>query len=105
MAISQQILALSFGQIALLALLCFLLHLVANRLRPGLHSIPGPLCASLTDIWRLVSVARGHHQDTIIELHRRYGSKLIRIGPNTVSVVDPEAVKVIYGLNNGFTKV
>ena len=36
-------------------------------------------------------------------LHRRYGP-LVRIAPNEISVADPEAVKVIYGIKSGFTK-
>lgn len=70
-----------------------------------LRTIPGPLLASMTNLWRLIDVLQGQHHDTLIRLHREHKSKLIRIGPNTVSVADPEAVKVIYGLNKGFQKV
>lgn len=38
-----------------------------------------------------------------MKLHHKYGP-LVRVGPNHVSVSDPEAVKVIYGINTGFTK-
>lgn len=85
-----------------------LLLLTANALwianKPSLRAIPGPLPAAYTNWWRLIDVARGHHHDTLLNLHRRHG-KFVRIGPNAVSVADPEAVKTIYGLKSGFTKV
>ena len=41
---------------------------------------------------------------TLIKLHQKYG-KVVRIGPNMVSVGDPEAVSVIYGMNPALEKV
>ena len=41
---------------------------------------------------------------TAIALHKKYGP-LVRIGPNHVSVSDPKAINIIYGLKTGFTKV
>ncbi|KAL1863957.1 hypothetical protein VTK73DRAFT_6277 [Phialemonium thermophilum] len=82
----------------------FLANLFLNRYKPGLRSIPGPFLASFTNLWRLIDVARGRHQDTLINLHRKYKSKLVRIGPNAVSVADPDAVRIIYGLKTGFSK-
>lgn len=38
-----------------------------------------------------------------IKLHQKYGP-LVRVGPSHVSVSDPDAVKIIYGINTGFTK-
>ncbi|KAF9891923.1 hypothetical protein FE257_002886 [Aspergillus nanangensis] len=70
--------------------------LVHNRLKNGLSHIPGPYLASLSDLWLLVHYTRrkGLQERS---LHDRYNSPLIRLGPNTVSVADPEAVKIIYG--------
>jgi len=76
-----------------------------TRYKPGLRSLPGPFIASFTNLWRLVNVARGHHYDTLLGLHRKYRSNLVRIGPNAVSVSDPDAVRIIYGLKSGFQKV
>ncbi|KAK5081206.1 hypothetical protein LTR05_008000 [Lithohypha guttulata] len=80
------------------------LYILRVRFRPGLRNIPGPFLASLTNFWRLYDVSKGSHYQTLIDLHRKHGSDLIRIGPNTVSVADPEAVKTIYGLKKGFNK-
>ncbi|KAF9891576.1 hypothetical protein FE257_003587 [Aspergillus nanangensis] len=83
--------------------LCLVLRLVSNRFKSGLRDIPGPSLARYTRLWKLHSVWKGDHHVTEIKLHRRYGP-LVRIGPNHVSVGDPAAVGVIYGLNQGFTK-
>ncbi|KAK4233588.1 putative cytochrome P450 oxidoreductase [Achaetomium macrosporum] len=72
--------------------------ILVTRYKPALRSLPGPFIASITNLWRLADVAGGHRQDTLIRLHRKYRSKLVRVGPNVVSVADPEAVRIIYGL-------
>lgn len=80
------------------------LRLLTNRYTPGLREIPGPSIARYTRLWKLYSVWKGDHHRTEIALHKKYGP-LVRIGPNHVSVSDPSAVSIIYGLNRGFTKV
>ncbi|KAH1669307.1 hypothetical protein KXW65_006818 [Aspergillus fumigatus] len=80
-----------------------LLRLVTNRFRRGLAGIPGPTIAKWTRLWKLHSVWKGNHHTTAIDLHRKYGP-LVRIGPKHVSVGDPSAIPIIYGLNKGFTK-
>ncbi|KAK4173679.1 putative cytochrome P450 pisatin demethylase [Triangularia setosa] len=77
--------------------------LVKNRYHNGLNKYPGPFLASLTDWWRFYDVYRRRPERTQIELHRRYGP-VVRLGPNTLSFADPEALKTIYGLNKGFVK-
>ncbi|KAJ9204907.1 hypothetical protein DTO166G4_7697 [Paecilomyces variotii] len=84
-------------------LVLLVLRLVTNRFRRGLAGIPGPKLASFTALWKLYSVWKGDHHNTEIRLHRKYGP-LVRIGPNHISVGDPKAIPVIYGLNKGFTK-
>ncbi|KAE8149811.1 cytochrome P450 [Aspergillus avenaceus] len=78
-----------------------LLRLLYNRLR--LFGIPGPWLAAYTRLWKLHSVWQGDHHHTAIDLHRKYGP-LVRIGPRHVSVSDPKAIPIIYGINKGFTK-
>ncbi len=39
-----------------------------------------------------------------IKLHEKHGD-VVRLGPNSLSFSDPKALKTIYGLNKGFTKV
>jgi hypothetical protein len=80
-------------------LLCRILH---NHSK--LRQIPGPLLAGCTDLWRYVHCIRGHANEEY-KLHRKYNSPLIRLGPNTVSVADPRAIPIIYGLKPVFNKV
>ncbi|KAH6997470.1 cytochrome P450 [Ilyonectria destructans] len=77
--------------------------LLRNKFRSGLRNIPGPTLAAYTALWRWHDVRKGQAHQTAISLHRKYGS-LVRIGPNHVSVSDPQEIKKIYGLKSGYTK-
>ena len=81
-----------------------LYYLLANKYGHSISHIPGPALASCTGFWRLWDVRRGSAHLTHLKLHQQYGP-LVRIGPNHVSVGDPKAIPIIYGLKNGFTKV
>ncbi len=78
--------------------------LARNRYHNGLNKYPGPFLASLTDWWRFVDVYRRRPELSHIALHKKYG-QVVRLGPNTLSFSDPDALKTIYGLNKGFIKV
>ncbi|KAH8801441.1 cytochrome P450 [Xylogone sp. PMI_703] len=65
--------------------------------------LPGPFWAKISRFWLVVQVLKGNIDKKQRELHRKYG-KIVRIAPNEVSVSDPEAVRVIYSVNSGFTK-
>lgn len=88
--------------LAVLALL--VARLVRNRFRHGLNKYPGPFAASLADWWRFVDVYKRRPELTHLALHAEHGD-VVRLGPNTLSFADPAALKTIYGLNKGFTKV
>lgn len=60
-----------------------------------LRRVPGPFLASLTDIPRAFWVWTRHAHETHIALHRKYG-KLVRLGPNMVSVSNALEVDKIY---------
>lgn len=80
------------------------LWVLKNRYNKGLHRYPGPLFASITDWWRLYDVYGRRSEVTHRALHKKYGD-VVRLGPNMLSFSDPQALKTIYGLNKGFTKV
>ncbi|RHZ65482.1 cytochrome P450 [Aspergillus thermomutatus] len=88
---------------AYLVIAVLVLRLITNRFRRGLAGIPGPAIAKWTRLWKLHSVWKGDHHNTAIDLHRKHGP-LVRIGPKHISVGDPNAIPIIYGLNKGFTK-
>jgi len=84
--------------------LLFASHLIFNRYGLGLRAIPGPFLASMTDFWRLFhSYSNKGHEDYL--LHQKYNSPVLRTGPKTVAVADPEAIRIIYGWKPVFRKV
>ena len=81
-----------------------LCYIVYEKNQPGLRKVPGPFWASISGFWRVYQVYKGDLHETNIKLHQEYGP-LVRLAPNVVSVADPDAIRIIYGLNSGFTKV
>ena len=85
---------------------CILLvaiRLIHNRYGHGLKSIPGPFLASCTDLWRFYIVLGRRPEVAHVKLHEKHGS-FVRLGPNVVSISDPEALRVVYGLPATFMK-
>jgi hypothetical protein len=80
------------------------LYIFYRKYGTSSRHIPGPFLASITDFWRVWAVADGTFHTRNLKLHEKYGP-LVRIAPNVVSVSDPDAMRVIYGLNSGFIKV
>jgi hypothetical protein len=89
---------LGFCVIALFA------HALRCKYGYGLAQIRGPTLAAYTDFWRFWIVWGRRPEKAHIALHEKYGP-LVRLGPNLVSVSDPEAIRIIYALNAGFVKV
>jgi hypothetical protein len=87
--------------VAVVLLLARVLYL---HLTSPLGHIPGPFWARFTDLWRLVD----YYQSTQIETQRRLHEQLgpvVRIGPNIVSLSDPQLVKVVYSTRGEYLKV
>lgn len=80
------------------------IRLAFNRYKAGLSDIPGPFLASLTDLWSLIHYIRRNGREEY-KMHEKYNSPLLRLGSNTISVSDPEAVRIIYGWKPVFNKV
>ncbi|KAJ0414361.1 putative benzoate 4-monooxygenase cytochrome P450 [Aspergillus carlsbadensis] len=68
-----------------------------------LRHIPGPFWARFSNLPRFLWVAGGNAHDVHIALHRKYGD-LVRIGPNIVSVTDPEEIPKIYDFAGRYLK-
>ncbi|KAK3326057.1 putative benzoate 4-monooxygenase cytochrome P450 [Apodospora peruviana] len=68
-----------------------------------LRRIPAPFPAQFSNLWLLSVVRRGNRYERVDELHKELGP-VVRIQPNHVSVNDDEAIQIIYGHGNGFTK-
>lgn len=71
-----------------------------NRLR----RIPGPVLAKISDLPRLQWVYSRQAHNIHIDLHKQYG-KLVRFGPNMVSVGDATEVKNLYRMSGPLIKV
>ncbi len=68
-----------------------------------LGAIPGPLSARLSRVWLIKHSWQGDMHRTMIDLHEKHG-KLVRTGPNEVSISDLLAIKQIYGAGTKFRK-
>lgn len=77
-------------------------YLVSQRMKQS--HIPGPLWASISNISRMRWAYSGRAHEIQIGLHKTYG-KLVRLGPNCISVGDPLAIPQIYGTGANFPKV
>ncbi|KAH7126509.1 cytochrome P450 [Dactylonectria estremocensis] len=92
----------------LLSVVCFLLYwgvwIIYARCFHPLAQYPGPFLASISRSWVMIQILRAKSEMTQRELHAKLGP-IIRIAPNEVAIADPEAIKVIYAVNSGFTKV
>lgn len=86
------------------SLLLWLCYALSLRYQRGVRSIPGPIIASFTDLWRLLAVHKGDFEITLKALHDKHGD-LIRVGPNCVSIGDPREVKQIYSITRLYRKV
>ena len=92
------------GHWLLLGVVAFTSYHLHNKFGHGINKYPGPAIAGYTNWWRFFDVLGRRAQHTHIKLHRQYGD-IVRLGPNVLSFASPAAIKDIYGLNKGFTKV
>lgn len=86
------------------ALTVVLTNLVWTKYRSGLRQIPGPFLASFSNLWKLRATWKQNMHRENVRVHEDYGP-IVRIGPNHVSVADPESMQTIYGVKNVFPKV
>jgi hypothetical protein len=72
------------------------LYILYQRFLSPLASIPGPVEASLSRLWLIKHTWKGDMHREMLKLHAKHG-KLVRTGPNEVSITDLNAIKKIYG--------
>ncbi|CAE6349560.1 unnamed protein product [Rhizoctonia solani] len=63
----------------------------------------GPPLAGLTNWWMSMIVRTGHHCEIVQQLHAKYGT-FVRLGPNHISIADPDALEIVYGHGSGVLK-
>ncbi|KAK6217840.1 hypothetical protein LQW54_003128 [Pestalotiopsis sp. IQ-011] len=81
----------------------FFLQAAFKRYSSSLRSFPGPFLASITRIWKVLSVARGRTHLDHIALHQKYGP-IVRIAPNEVSFSSPQVARTVLAAGKGFYK-
>ncbi|KAJ3526444.1 hypothetical protein NM208_g11184 [Fusarium decemcellulare] len=68
-----------------------------------LQHIPGPFLARFTDFYRAALTHQGHVDSYKRKWHKKWGVA-VRVGPNAVSISDPELIRVIYTTKNPWRK-
>lgn len=104
MAVVSESISFASQHVGGILLLLTALYLASKYLSPGVCSVPGPLLAKFSSLWRFIDVANGHAEATLYKLHQKHGD-YVRLGPTVVSVRDLDALKMIYGINKGYRKV
>ena len=99
---SESLLTNSVSTVAWTLLLVGGLQLARTYLK--LRFVPGPWLAGITNLPRLYWTWTSKPFEKHLSLHKKYG-KLVRMGPNMVSISDPGAIPTIYGFNYDFQKV
>ncbi|KAI1361625.1 putative benzoate 4-monooxygenase cytochrome P450 [Xylaria arbuscula] len=89
------------GSVSVALLLTLILRSFVSWYR--LRHIPGPLLPSLTNLPRVFWVKTGQSQNYHQQLHEKYG-EIVRMGPNMVSVSNPEVIPTLYPTRPGFPK-
>lgn len=69
-----------------------------------LQNIPGPFLAAFSNLPRVLWILTNRAHDIHIDLHLKYG-KLVRLGPNMISVGDPAEISNLYSFTRKFPKV
>lgn len=71
-------------------------QLLRIRWSRGLNQFDGPFLASFTNLWKVWYAFHSSQQHIYVDIHRKYGD-IVRIGPNTLSFADAQAIYDIYG--------
>lgn len=72
--------------------------------RKGLRTVPGPLLARFSGLYRLSMVSSGGAPFEYRRVHEKYGP-VVRVGPNHVSFSDASVIPQIYGIGSEYLKV
>lgn len=85
-----------------LGVVCLAALLLRGYIR--LRHIPGPLLSAFTNVPRAYWVWSNKSHEIHSGLHKKYG-RLVRFGPNMISVTDPREIQNIYNFAGSFGKV
>ena len=69
-----------------------------------LRHIPGPFLCRFSEAWRAYLTTKGDVEVKNREWHAKWGAA-VRVGPNVVSLNDPDLIRVIYTTKGAWRKV
>lgn len=91
---------LLLGGVLFLLTLKFVATVFYNVYFHPLSKYPGPTYAAMSRLpWHIISL-RGNQPEWVREQHEKYG-EVVRLGPDRLSFIDPQAWKDIYGHRTG----
>lgn len=102
--VSNAIMAFSLHLAIIGLIIAILFRIILNIQRLRASKIRGPFLAAVTSFWRYRHMQSPKWSEELDQLHKKYG-KLVRLGPNFVSVADAAALPVIYGTSSAWIKV
>ncbi|KAL9007704.1 MAG: hypothetical protein Q9173_007084 [Seirophora scorigena] len=79
-------------------------YIARQTILSPLKHVPGPYFAKLTNVYQLAVYYRRRQYPVTRRLHHRYGPA-VRVGPNHVSLSDPNLLKKIYDIKGKYVKV
>ncbi|KAE8148707.1 cytochrome P450 [Aspergillus avenaceus] len=77
---------------------CVLVVALKRRYVTSIRDIPGPRLASVSSLWKVYHLVKGHTEEEVIKLHREHGH-FVRIADNEISVSHPDAVRLLLNAN------
>lgn len=98
-AVAETFISIAWGVLSIATSLYLL-----SYFNSPLRNFPGPILAGLTNLWRFLDVLHGRPDKTQLALHRKYGSA-VRIGPNVISLSDPDLISKVYTTKGAWRKV
>ena len=75
-------------------------YVVYQRFLHPLAKYPGPLLASLTDLWQVNEFLSQRQTQRLTALHHKYGP-IVRYGPDKISVTQEESIRLVYPNSGG----
>ncbi|KAJ4397255.1 hypothetical protein N0V93_001479 [Gnomoniopsis smithogilvyi] len=93
------------GKIIVVSLASILLYYITTTTLAWyrLRHFPGPPLAAISNLWNLYSVVGGDCHHIIQRTQDQYG-KVVRVGPNTLAVFDPEIVRRIGSARSSYDR-
>lgn len=80
------------------------IYFLRIRYATPLRKVPGPFLLSCSKLPLFVALWKGKVPEWDLAMHKRYGP-VVRVGPQTVAVSNPEDINNIYGTKSNFCKV